>query len=162
FLNDTFQATTRLTLNLGLRWEVPGVYTERFDRLVTFDTNLVNPELKSVTLGGQPVKGAFVLVNSENHPERGLRPEHYKLFAPRVGIAYRLNDKTVIRTGGGIFFIPANVQFPEGPYGNVVDYLNHIMVNTINSSTTPLNTMSNPYPDGFNPAPGRNPVYQKV
>ena len=49
--------------------------------------------------------GAFDLVNV-NHPETGLNPEHYGLVAPRLGVAYRLSDKTVIRTGGGVFFIP--------------------------------------------------------
>ena len=32
FINDSWQATSKLTLNLGVRWEIPGVYTERFDR----------------------------------------------------------------------------------------------------------------------------------
>src|SRR5205823_2589593 len=103
FATDTFQATKRLTLTMGLRWEIPGVYTERFDRLVTFDPTLPNPELASRTIGGKPVPGAFVLVNTPGHPERGLRPEHYKLFAPRLGLAYRIGEKTVARLGGGIF-----------------------------------------------------------
>lgn len=162
FVNDTMQVTGKLTLTLGLRWEIPGVYTERFNRLVTFDPTLVNPALPGVTVNGSPVKGAYVLVDTPGHPERGLRPEHFNLFAPRVGLAYRLSDKTVIRTGGGIFFIPANIQFPEGPYGNVVNYLNNIMVNTINSSVTPLNTMSDPYPTGFLPPPGRDPSFQRL
>ena len=157
FVNDTFQVTQKLTLTLGVRWEIPGVYTERFDRLVTFDPNLPNPELQGRTINGQPVKGAFVLVDTPGHPERGLRPEHFKLFAPRVGVAYRLSRKTVIRTGGGIFYIPATVQFPEGPYGNVVNYLTHVMVGTVNNNATPQNTLSDPFPGGFQAPPGRNP-----
>jgi hypothetical protein len=162
FATDTMQLSQKLTLTLGVRWEIPGVYTERFDRLVTFDPNLPNPELAGRTINGKPVNGAYVLVNTSGHPERGLRPEHYKLFAPRVGVAYRLSSKTVIRTGGGIFFIPATVQFPEGPYGNVVNYLNHVMVGTTNNNATPQNTLSDPYPSGFLAPPGRNPIFQKV
>ena len=162
YANDTFQATGKLTLNLGLRWEIPGVYTERFDRLVAFDPTAVNPVLQGITVNGAPVKGAFQLVNSPAHPERGIRPEHYTLFAPRVGVAYRLNGSTVIRTGGGLFFSPANVQFPEGPYGNPVDYYNNIMVPSINSSVTPLNSMSDPFPNGLTPPPGRDPAFQKL
>ena len=64
--------------------------------MVTFDPNLPNPELQGRTLNGQSVNGAFVLVNTPGHPERGLRPEHYRLFAPRVGIAYRLSNKTAL------------------------------------------------------------------
>ena len=162
FVTDTFQATGKLTLTVGLRWEIPGVYTERFDRLVTFDPTIPNPELAGRTIGGQPVLGAFVLVNTPGHPERGLRPEHYKLFAPRMGAAYRLTSKTVLRVGGGIFYIPANVKFEEGPYGNVVNYLTAVMVGTTNNNATPLNTLSNPFPGGFATPPGRNPTFQKV
>jgi hypothetical protein len=162
FATDTMQLSQRLTLTMGLRWEIPGVYTERFDRLVTFNPNLPNPELQGRTINGQPVNGAFVLVNTSGHPERGLRPEHYRLFAPRVGIAYRLSSKTVIRAGGGIFYIPSTVQFPEGPYGNVVNYLNHVMVGTTNNNLTPQNTLSDPFPDGFLTPPGRNPIFQRV
>ncbi|HXK03242.1 MAG TPA: DUF2012 domain-containing protein [Verrucomicrobiae bacterium] len=162
FATDTMQLSQKLTVTLGVRWEIPGVYTERYDRLVTFDPNLPNPILQGRTINGNPINGAFVLVNTPGHPERGLRPEHYDLFAPRVGVAYRLTSKTVIRTGGGIFFIPATVQFPEGPYGNVVNYLNHVMVGTTNNNATPQNTLSDPYPGGFQAPPGRNPIYQQV
>jgi hypothetical protein len=162
FVTDTIQVSPKLTLTAGLRWEIPGVYTERFDRLVTFDPNLPNPELAGRTVNGNPVKGAFVLVNTPGHPERGLRPEQFKLFAPRLGVAYRLSEKTVIRTGAGIFFIPATVKFEEGPYGNVVNYLTQVMVGTVNNNATPQNTLSDPYPGGFQAPPGRNPIYQKV
>jgi hypothetical protein len=160
YANDTWQATSRLTLDLGLRWEIPGVYTERFDRLVTLDPAMINPALAGVAVNGAPAKGAFVLVRTAAHPERGLRPEHWTLFAPRIGTAYRVNDRTVIRAGGGIFYIPADIQFPEGPYGNPVNYLNNLMVSSINSQVTPLNTLSDPYPAGFAAPPGRDPSFQ--
>src|SRR5262249_26407137 len=139
FATDTFQATQRLTLTMGLRWEIPGVYTERFDRLATFDPTLATPELAGRTINGKPVLGGYVLVNSPGHAERGLRPEKFHLLAPRVGMAWRLSDRTVIRTGAGIFYIPSNVRFEEGPYGNVVNYLVHVMVGTTNNNLTPLN-----------------------
>jgi hypothetical protein len=62
YASDTFQATNKLTVNFGVRWEIPGVYTERFDRLVTFETTAVNPVLQGITVNGAPVKGAFELV----------------------------------------------------------------------------------------------------
>ena len=162
FINDTFQVSTKLTLTLGVRWEIPGVYTERFDRLVSFDPGLANPELAGVTVNGRPALGAFVLANSAGHPERGLRPEHFNLVAPRVGIAYRLNDRTVIRAGAGTYFIPANVLFPEGPYGNPVNFLAHNMVTSLDNQVTPVDTLSNPFPAGFSPPPGRNPNFQRL
>ena len=49
-----------------MRWEIPGVYTERFDRIASFNPDIVNPvlagQLNPVT--GQPYMGAYVLVNS--------------------------------------------------------------------------------------------------
>ena len=162
FINDTIQVTDKLTLNLGVRWEIPGVYTERFDRLVTFNPTLANPELKGITVNGQPVLGGFDLVNSPNHPERGLRPEKFGLFAPRAGISYRLTDRTVVRTGAGIFYIPADVKFQEGPYRNPVSIFRNEMVGTKDNSVTPTNDLSDPYPGGFLPAPGREERFQRV
>ncbi len=160
FASDTWQLNNKLTLSLGLRWEIPGVYIERYNRQATFNPTEVNPALAGVTLNGKPVVGAFDLVGTSNHPEAGLNPEQYGLIAPRVGVAYRLSDKTVIRTGGGVFFIPSTLQFPQGPYSNPLDYFNNTAVTTINSEVTPLNTLSNPFPGGLQPAPGRNSVYQ--
>jgi hypothetical protein len=157
---DTWQLNNKLTVTLGLRWEIPGVYIERFNRQATFNPSEPNPALANIKVNGQPLLGSFDLVNTPNHPQSGLNPEQYKLFAPRVGIAYRLTDKTVIRTGGGIFYIPSTLQFPQGPYSNPLDYFVNNSITTINSEVTPLNTLSNPYPNGFQPAPGRNPNYQ--
>ena len=164
FINDSWQVNGKLTVNLGLRWEIPGVFTERFDRQVTFNRDLPNPELTGITVPGRsgPVLGTFVLVNGPNHPERGLRPEHFRLFAPRAGIAYRLSERTVIRTGAGIYYIPANVIFFEGPYGNPVNFLAHNMVNSLDGQVTPADTLSNPFPNGFNPPPGRDPSFQRL
>jgi hypothetical protein len=160
FAADTWQLNNKLTVTLGVRYEIPGVYIERFNRQATFNPIEPNPALANIKVNGQSVLGAFDLVNTSNHPEAGLNPEQYKLFAPRIGIAYRLNNKTVVRTGGGIFYIPSTLQFPQGPYSNPLDYFVNNMITTINSEVTPLNTLSNPYPSGLQPAPGRNPVYQ--
>jgi len=161
FANDAWQASNKLTINIGMRWEIPGVWLERYDRQGFFNPSEVNPVLSGITVQGHPVMGAFDLVNSSKHSERGLYPEQWRLVAPRLGIAYRVTDRTVIRTGAGIFFIPADVQFTIGPYGNPVDYYNNVMITTINSQVTPFNTLSNPYPTGLIAAPGRDPHYQQ-
>jgi len=160
FITDTWQASNKLTVTAGLRWEIPGVYLEKFGRQATFNPSEENPILKGTLIGGKPILGAFDLTGTPNHPEIGLNPEHYGLIAPRVGIAYRLTDKTVIRTGGGLFFIPANVQFSQGPYGNSANYYNNAQNATIDSSITYATTLSNPFPNGLISAAGRNPVYQ--
>jgi hypothetical protein len=162
FVTDTFQATNKLTVTAGVRWEIPGVYRERYNRQVTFNFTEPNPALNGALVNGQPVLGAFDLVKTPNHPEEGLNPEHYDLFAPRLGLAYRLSDRTVIRTGGGIFYSPATIAFPQGPYGNPSNYFTNPVVGTLNSSVTPASTLSDPFPNGIQAAPGRNPIYQQL
>jgi hypothetical protein len=160
FITDTWQATNKLTLTAGLRWEIPGVYNERYNRQLVFNPTEPNPALNGILVNGKPILGAFDLVGTPLHPENGLNPEHYGLLAPRIGLAFRWSDKTVIRTGAGVFFIPANVQFPQGPYGNAANYYNNSQNASIDSYVTYSTTLSNPFPTGLLSAPGRNPIYQ--
>jgi hypothetical protein len=162
YVNDSWQATNKLTLTLGLRWEIPGQYTERFDRQTTFNPNMLNPTLASagIKVNGNPVMGGFALVNSADHPERGLRPEQWKLFAPRIGAAYRLTEKTVLRTGVGMFFIPTDAVFAEGPCQAAITYITETMVPSIDNQVTIANTLSNPYPNGISSPPQRAANYQ--
>jgi len=155
FVTDTFQVNNKLTVTAGVRWEVPGVYTEPYNRISTFNQTEPNPALSGVLVNGKPVLGAFDLVNTPNHPESGLNTEHFALFAPRVGIAYRLTDKTVIRSGGGVFFSPANVQFGQGPQGNALNYYINSQNASIDSYATYATTLSNPFPTGLSGPPQR-------
>ncbi len=154
FAQDTWQITNKLTLNAGIRWEVPGVYVERHNWASTFNPTETNP------IVGVP--GAFDLVATSQHPDRGVRSENYNNWSPRFGIAYRLNDKTVLRTGWGKFVIPADLQFPEAPLQAGINYLNNVMVNTQDGQLTPFNTLDNPYPGGLVGAPHRDPSYQQT
>jgi len=103
YAQDTWQANNKLTFTLGLRYEIPGVYVARHGYADTFNPTEINP------LVGVP--GAFDLVNTPQHPASGVRNEHFDVFSPRLGLAYRLNDATVIRLGWGRFIIPSDLQF---------------------------------------------------
>jgi hypothetical protein len=163
FINDTFQASKKLTVNAGLRWEIPGVYLARYGNLATFNPTEVNPVLKGIQVNGSAVLGVFDLVNTPQHPEAGLRPERFHLLAPRFGLAYRLDDKTVIRAGGGVYFPPANASFFESPINGSQNTLFTPVLGSIDSNVTPLpGVLANPYPNGFLPAPGRLPNYQQL
>ncbi|MBT9330821.1 TonB-dependent receptor [Paracidobacterium acidisoli] len=154
YVQDTWNATPKLTLTLGLRYEIPGVYVERHNNADTFNPTEINPVVG--------VPGAFDLVASPQHPARGVRNEHFNNFSPRIGVAYRLDDKTVLRTGWGKFVIPSDLQFPEAPLQAGVNFLNNIMVQSTNGNLTPANTFDNPYPGGLLGAPHRNPDYQQT
>lgn len=157
YAQDTWQVSQKLTLTYGVRWEIPGVWRERYNRIASFNPTEINPATKGITVNGQPVLGALDFVLSPQHPDRGSRKEWFNLFAPRVGIAYRLNDKTVIRTGGGIYYLPSNLQFSEAPWGMPLSSFNTPYLGTLDGGVTLNSPISDPFPNGFLPAPGNLP-----
>ncbi|CAN5614494.1 hypothetical protein BH10ACI4_BH10ACI4_01960 [soil metagenome] len=130
YVQDNWNVTPKLTVNIGVRYEIPGVYRERNQLMATFNPTEVNSELGAISINGRAVTGAYDLVNSPQHPAAGLRNEHFTNFSPRIGLAYRLNEKTVIRGGWGKFFIPATNQFPESPAQSPLSYITNNPVGT--------------------------------
>ena len=98
YVQDDWKVTRKLTLNIGLRWEVPLAITERLDRLARFDYNATNPISSAV---GASYQGQLVFAGSG---DRGQYNTNYKEFAPRFGFAYQLMPKLVMRGGYGVFF----------------------------------------------------------
>lgn len=99
YIGRQMQVNSKLTLNFGIRYEQMGPWSERFDRLVVL---LPNADNERSGRGGLNFKGRFGLVNSPDSPSRnstGLR----NVFSPRLGLAYRLSNKTVFRTGWSVF-----------------------------------------------------------
>ena len=92
YIQDDFKVSNRLTLNLGLRWEYVGAWFEKYNRYSNYDidANRARPELRLAKDGGIAERST-------------LRPD-FNNFAPRLGLAYRLNGKTVIRSGYGIYY----------------------------------------------------------
>ena len=163
FLDDSWRVNPKLTLNLGARWEIPGVFSEKDDRIVTFNPEVVNPVVAGQTnpVTGQPYRGAFELVNSDEQPERGVRKEVFNRVAPRVGFAYQITDSTVVRGGAGTFITPSTVRFQDGVNGPVIQRTNTI-VTSVDNNRTFFTDMSNPFPTGVENFPGRDPNFQQV
>ena len=101
YLQDDWKATRKLTLNLGLRWEVQRPVTDRYNRQAWFNYNAVNPISTAV---GQTYLGQLEFASSD---KRGLSNTNYKNFAPRIGFAYQVMPKLVMRGGYGIFYPPS-------------------------------------------------------
>ncbi|HJQ27545.1 MAG TPA: TonB-dependent receptor [Blastocatellia bacterium] len=101
FVNDDFKLTPRLTLNLGLRYEIPYPRTEEQDRFRGFDPNVTNPVVNRpgaiVGAGGQ---GGLQAAH------KGLVATDYSNISPRIGVAFSLNQKTVVRAGFGLYYAP--------------------------------------------------------
>ena len=166
FAMDTWQVTNKLTLNLGFRYEVPGVYVPRHGWADTFNPN--GNQFRALAS-----RERFDLVSSSQHPAAGVRNENWDDWSPRLGVAYRINEKTVFRGAWGKYIIPSDVQFPEAPLQAGINFLNNLMVSTTNGEQTPnnfvspgvystANTLDNPYPNGLISPPHRNANYQQV
>jgi TonB dependent receptor len=158
YISDTFQLTTKLTLNLGLRYEIPGQWTERHDNMAVFDPGAASILAQPT---GLPLRGAFVAVNSPGMPGRNMKDQNYKAWQPRLGLAYRLTSKTVIRGGGGVFYLPADATFTESPYQNAVNLYSNTMISTQDSSQTAVNLLADPFPQGLILPPGRQTRFQQ-
>lgn len=102
YVQDDFKVSSRLTLNLGLRWNIWSPFTE-VNNVMSF----FNPALPNPLAGGIP--GALQFAGNGVDSCHCSTPvkEHYVNPGPRIGLAYRLDDKTVIRAGFGIYYAHA-------------------------------------------------------
>ena len=153
FVTDSFQATKKLTLDLGLRWDQPGSYSESNNWNTVILPNAPSPlgTIVNPALGAnQSVLGKLALVGSADRPSRREEDLHWMLFAPRVGFAYRLTDRMVVRAGYGISYLPSTLS-QDGPNSSSVNTATTLLTNTYNANNTfsQVNTtVSNPFPTG--------------
>jgi len=158
YAGDQWQVTPKLTLNLGVRLEQMGPWSERFDRLVVL---LPNADNEFSPRGGVNFRGRLGLVNSADNPSRNNN-ELRNVLSPRFGLAYRLNNKTVIRTGYGIFYLPNDVAFNTAPNIDISNAYTTPYLGSIDGNITPADRLSNPFPNGIIQAPGRSPNIQRL
>lgn len=117
YFGDNWHATSKLTLNLGLRYELQGPWSERFDRMTYFDPAVSNSSVTGCSgVAGSACPGDLFLVKTGVNDTRNNLPLSKKEFSPRLGFAYSFDQKTVIRGGYGVFFIPNYVSFGTNPY----------------------------------------------
>ena len=97
FVQDDWRVTSRLTLNLGLRWDFQQKPYERHNGQINFDPNC--------TLPGSGLQGCTVYAGVDGQP-RTFMDEDYNDFGPRIGFAYDITGKgkTVFRGGYGIYY----------------------------------------------------------
>jgi hypothetical protein len=140
--NDNWRVTTKLTLNLGLRYELQGGWSDRYNRLTFFDPTIVN---RTVTGCGGTVGsvclGDALLVGTPPNSSRNNIPLDKKQFSPRLGFAYSWNPKTVIRGGFGVFWIPNYVSFALNPDNDVVNLATTPFTATLDGGQTPVSTL---------------------
>jgi hypothetical protein len=153
FITDSFQATKKLTLDLGLRWDQPGSYSEANNWNTVILPNAPSPlgTISNPALGtNQTLLGKLALVGTSDRPSRREEDLHWLLFSPRVGFAYRLTDKMVVRSGYGISYLPSTLS-QDGPNSASVNTASTLLTNTYNPNNTfsqANTTVSNPFPNG--------------
>ena len=142
YVNDTWRLTNKLTLNLGLRYELQGTWSERFNRFTYWDPTVTNATVTgcSGTAGSACPGDAFLVKTGRNSSGNNI-PMDKKSFSPRFGFAYAMDQKTVIRGGYGIFFIPNYVSFGLNPDNDVVNLASTPFTATKDLFVTPYSTM---------------------
>ncbi|HXX24191.1 MAG TPA: TonB-dependent receptor [Terriglobia bacterium] len=153
YIQDKWRTTSKLTLNIGFRYDLQYPATERWNRLDYFNPNIDSP----LQVPGVPtIMGGDQFATPAN---RGVYPHpFYAGIQPRLGIAYELNDKTVLRAGYAIFY--SIYQFGAS-LGDSVDNLDGFVpviswfTTYQNDGATPANTLADPWPGGI-PAPTGN------
>jgi trimeric autotransporter adhesin len=153
FIQDDWRINERLTLNYGVRLEhETGLAEENNQLVVGFDRNAVSP--LNVTIPADPVAGTparqamggLIFAGQNGAPEHVGNPPAVK-FSPRVGLAYTLNSRTVLRGGYGIFWAPwqSGVQQAAGFAQTTTLQQNPLI---------PITTIDNPFPSGLLPISG--------
>jgi len=128
FLQDDFRVSAKLTLNLGLRYEYETPRTERYNR---------------ATRGFDGANGGSLIYASDK--QRGIYDPDRNNFAPRFGLAYSANAKTVVRMGYGLNFVPVVGSVDAVGYSVTTPMV------TTQDGITPLNRLSNPFPQQLSP-----------
>ena len=117
---DDFKATSKLTVNFGLRWDLYGEATDSSGKLRNL--SFANKDLQIINGQEYPV-----LIPPTQKPA-DLYNINWKQFMPRLGIAYRFSDRMVLRMGSGHFYSPQqlnNFNILQGPqYSGYVIYQN--------------------------------------
>lgn len=161
FFQDDWRINQRLTINLGLRYELEGGVVESKGRIVTgFDKINANP-LRTQALANynasvpasvpvdpfQNLSGGLLFAASSNDPNQKADKNNIQ---PRIGISYSINDKTVVRGGFGIFTGPFQIQAVNQAGFSTPT----LFIPSTNNGTTFISTLDNPFPNGVLPSPG--------
>jgi hypothetical protein len=137
FVQDDWRVSSRLTLNLGIRYDYESPFSERYNKQVDgFCTTCANPLQSSVT--GLTTNGGLLYANSS---ARFPYQRDFNNIQPRVGMAYQLFERTVLRAGYGMIYF----NTLESPIGTG---FSQSTTTTNNATNLPQTTLSNPFPNG--------------
>jgi hypothetical protein len=152
YADDTYKATQKLTLDFGLRYEIQVPTSDPLGRLSYLDPTLRNP-------GAGNLPGAYVF-GGTGQGRTGFNRYfdiHYNNLAPRIGFAYSVTPKTVVRGGYGIFYaayIDQGVGRPSNGFSSTASF------STQDAGVTPAFYWDNGFPQNFTHPPNISPTVQ--
>ena len=149
YVLDDWKATRKLTLNIGMRYDVELGPTERFDRQTYLDLAAVAPLTKQA---GLQSPGALLFTNSST---RAPKDVYLGQWGPRFGFAYQLQPRTVVRGGYGIFWLPGGNETSGTSTRNPIANSSTPFVSSLDNGITPYDRLANPFPNGLIPVIGR-------
>jgi hypothetical protein len=155
WVSDDWRVSNKLSLSLGFRWDFNMAADERFNRLNrSFDraaTNPVNAMVNKTQFPALPTLRGGLLFAGVNGVPRQAADTYMKALQPRVGFAYQLSTKLVMRGGWGRYYInPSNAYIQTNGFT-----VNTPIINTLDGGRTMLpNLINNPFPDGIRQPPG--------
>jgi hypothetical protein len=155
FIQDDWRIRSNLMLNFGIRLERETGLQEKNDQLiVAFDQEATSP-LSGRVSGLGTIRGGLVYAGQNGANSYAGNPPSI-MPAPRVGIVWSANPKTVIRAGYGVFWAPWNYQFPSAEnYGNI-GYNAISALQQSGETAAPTVFLRNPFPGGYQVTPTGN------
>ncbi|MEK7409414.1 MAG: carboxypeptidase regulatory-like domain-containing protein [Acidobacteriota bacterium] len=154
YIQNDWKATRRLTLNLGLRWDYNGPPDEKYSRLNRgFNPTVASPvvaQIPSAMLTQYPnlrnLKGGLSFAGVDGQPRIASKRDLMN-WQPRVGAAFQLSSKLVMRGGYGVNFLnPNNNYLQTAGFSTSTP----IVYTNDGGRTRIPNVISNPYPSGIN------------
>jgi hypothetical protein len=159
FTQNDWKATDRLTINLGLRYEIQPGPTERYNRISGIDLSRGNPYTDGRSfVSPQGAFGRIAFPGTDGY-SRNLWDTQWLNISPRASAAYRLNQSTVIRGGFGRVFLPSNTGFnANGLIYGTGPFSGGSQVNAYGTTPNgvPIGRFSDPRSTIIVPAPGAN------
>jgi hypothetical protein len=104
FLQDDIRLTPSLTLNAGVRWEVSPPLHDIRNQMSSIDFSTAPSPVAIFAAGQQGIYSPKLFVCGKEGYPTGCAYANWRNFSPRIGLAWSLNSKTVIRVGGGIYY----------------------------------------------------------
>ncbi len=144
YLQDDIRVTDKLTINLGLRWEVEMPRDERYNRLSYFNPVIASPLAGPAGIPG--LTGGLQFLGADG--EKRQQATDWNNWGPRFGFAYQLRPRTVIRGGYGITYQPIQTRYQSGSSQGFSSSTS--VVASLDGGRTPSAQLRNPFPDGFN------------